>query len=391
MGTMHLSRTFTPTRQAGLDRLDSLAPRLGRAYAAGRNTDHGPDRAQGASLLSPWLRHRLILEQEAVRVTEDHHGPAAEKFVQEVFWRSYFKGWLETHPVVWDRYLAGLAHAQNRLATESGLRKHYEAACAGQTGTACFDAWAQELVATNWLHNHTRMWFASIWIFTLRLPWELGAAFFLRHLLDGDAASNTLSWRWVAGLHTPGKHYVARADNIARYTDGRFNPAGELNEAPDPLDESAPTPTVRLTETEPPQGDVWLLLHDEDLCPETLPLEGCTVRGVAGVITHTAITDAVSAPVTAFASAALQDGLDRAQAHFGVPGTLLKSTQDISGWAGGPVVMPYAPVGPARTLLGNAGTMVRRPWDGACWPHATRGYFGLRTKIPGIVRSLGVV
>jgi deoxyribodipyrimidine photo-lyase len=65
----------------------------------------------------------------------------------------------------------------------------------------------QELVETGYLHNHARMWFASIWIFTLRLPWELGADFFLRHLLDGDAASNTLSWRWVAGLHTKGKHY----------------------------------------------------------------------------------------------------------------------------------------------------------------------------------------
>jgi deoxyribodipyrimidine photo-lyase len=59
------------------------------------------------------------------------------------------------------------------------------------------------------------MWFASIWIFTLRLPWPLGAAFFQAHLQDHDAASNTLSWRWVAGIQTPGKHYLARAENIA--------------------------------------------------------------------------------------------------------------------------------------------------------------------------------
>ncbi len=385
---MHETRHFTPTRAAGLDRLNTISQGLGRAYASTRNTDYGPEEAQGASLLSPWLRHRLILEQEVVQHAEHHHGPAAEKYIQEVFWRTYFKGWLEAHPAVWDRYRQGLTQARNRLATESGLRRQYEAACAGQTGIACFDAWAQELVAGNWLHNHTRMWFASIWIFTLRLPWELGAALFLRHLLDGDAASNTLSWRWVAGLHTPGKHYVARAENIARYTGGRFNPVGELNEAPDPLVEDAPTPTVRLPEPAAPQGDVWLMLHDEDLCPELLPLEGCTVRGVAGVLTHPAITDAVSAPVQAFAGAALDDALARAAQHFGVPAQRLDDAGQT--WAAGPVVLPYAPVGPARDMLAGHGAMVRRPWDAAAWPHAGRGFFGLRGKIPGIVRGLGL-
>ncbi|WP_238189582.1 FAD-binding domain-containing protein [Methylobacterium frigidaeris] len=70
------------------------------------------------------------------------------------------------------------------------------------------------------------MWFASIWIFSLRLPWELGAEFFLRRLLDGDPASNTLSWRWVAGLHTRGRPYLARRDNIRDFTEGRHDPAG---------------------------------------------------------------------------------------------------------------------------------------------------------------------
>ncbi len=79
-------------------------------------------------------------------------------------------------------------------------------------------------MATGYLHNHARMWFASIWIFTLRLPWELGADFFLRHLLDGDPASNTLSWRWVGGMQTMGKTYLARADNIATLH-GRAVPA----------------------------------------------------------------------------------------------------------------------------------------------------------------------
>ena len=62
------------------------------------------------------------------------------------------------------------------------------------------------------------MWFASIWIFTLKLPWQLGAAFFLEYLYDGDVASNTLSWRWVAGIHTKNKAYFASAENIQKYS-----------------------------------------------------------------------------------------------------------------------------------------------------------------------------
>jgi deoxyribodipyrimidine photolyase len=84
------------------------------------------------------------------------------------------------------------------------------------------------------------MWFASIWIFTLRIPWQLGAAFMYHHLLDGDPASNTLSWRWVAGLHTKGKTYLARADNITKYSDGRWNPKeSELAAAPFHIEDEA--------------------------------------------------------------------------------------------------------------------------------------------------------
>ncbi len=94
--------------------------------------------------------------------------------------------------------------------------------------------------SAGYLHNHARMWFASIWIFTLRLPWVLGADFFMRHLCDGDPASNTLSWRWVAGLHTRGKTYLARASNIATYTGGRFTPQDhDLAAFAPPLTEAA--------------------------------------------------------------------------------------------------------------------------------------------------------
>ena len=214
-----------PTREEALRRLSAFVPKAGRDYASKRNYDL-PGHPH-VSVLSPYIRHRLVTEEEVLRAILGRHSlAAAEKSVQEVLWRTYWKGWLELRPTVWADYRRSLKAALDRVQTEGGLRRDWEAACKGETGLDAFDHWARELTTTGYMHNHARMWFASIWIFTLRLPWELGADFFLRHLLDGDPASNTLSWRWVAGLQTPGKHYLARPDNIATYTEGRFRPTG---------------------------------------------------------------------------------------------------------------------------------------------------------------------
>jgi deoxyribodipyrimidine photo-lyase len=126
--------------------------------------------------------------------------------------------WLEQHPVVWRNYRNAVDNLAARLEADPNLNQRYVAAISGQTGIACFDAWVDELIETGYPHNHARMWFASIWLFRLRRPWQLGVDFFYRHLLDGDPASNTLGWRWVCGLHTKGKAYLARAANIAKFT-----------------------------------------------------------------------------------------------------------------------------------------------------------------------------
>jgi len=170
-----MNRTFPATRAAGLVRLADITPRMGRTYAAGRNTDHGPETETATSALSPYLRRRMVLESEAVEAALAAHGPTgADKYVQEVFWRSYFKGHLETRPALWTDYQRLVVQGRNRLATEAGLRRVFHDAVAGHTGIDGFDDWSRELAETNWLHNHARMWFASIWIFTLRLPWALG-------------------------------------------------------------------------------------------------------------------------------------------------------------------------------------------------------------------------
>lgn len=380
-----MDRSFPLARAAGLARLAAFVERSGREYASERNTDRGPGVEASTSALSPYLRRRLVTEREVVEAALAAHGPeGAERFVQEVFWRTYFKGHLETRPAVWDDYRRRVAEGRDRLEKESGLRRAYERAVAGNTGIDGFDDWAREIVGTNWLHNHARMWFASVWIFTLRLPWALGADFFLRHLIDGDPASNTLSWRWVAGLHTRGKHYLARAENIRRYTDGRFDPEG-LDEEAGPLDEPDPAPkALELPAADPPpRGEVALLLHLEDLHPESLPLDGATVARVGGLVAH---NEGAVERVRAADRDAMADTLARAAAHFGCPAGLVEE-----GWAGGsPVVTAWAPVGPSAEVLPEGCSRVRRAWDSLVWPRSTKGYFRVRSAIPRLLEEVGV-
>jgi deoxyribodipyrimidine photo-lyase len=260
--------TLPATRDAALDRLAEFVPRAGVQYTSSRNTDRGPGQPCTVSRLSPYLRYRLITEQETIGQVASRHGQvAADKFVQEVLWRTYWKGWLEMRPAIWERFIEERDRQRQSLRDGSGLAN----AEAGSTGIEGFDDWARELVRTGYLHNHARMWFASIWIFTLRLPWALGADFFLRHLIDADPASNTLSWRWVAGLQTVGKTYLATADNISRYTDGRFAPTGLAREAVALTEHPFPPPFAlpQVMAARLDEPSVLLVTH-EDLSPESL-------------------------------------------------------------------------------------------------------------------------
>jgi len=205
-------------RDEALNRLEDFSNNNLGKYAADRNFDPGPENRNNTSLLSQYISHRIIDEQETIRAAyQKFPFKKIEKFVQEVFWRTYWKGWLEMRPQVWDDYNQDLNNLQNELNSSN-----YKEALEGNTKIPCFNDWVLELKEFGYLHNHARMWFASIWIFTLGLPWQLGADFFLKHLLDGDAASNTLGWRWVAGLHTKGKHYLASEWNINKFSAKKY-------------------------------------------------------------------------------------------------------------------------------------------------------------------------
>ena len=217
---------FIPTRASALEKLDYFIENGLKDYSKARNFDYGPDKRDNTSCLSPYISHGVINEIEVIKKSLNKFSFSKnEKFIQEVLWRTYWKGWLELRPNVWTDFLVELNSIKNKYKDN----ENYLNAIEGNTNIECFNYWVKELKDTNYLHNHTRMWFASIWIFTLDLPWQLGAEFFLKHLLDGDPASNTLGWRWVAGIQTQGKHYLASEWNIKKFTNNRFNQI-KLNE-----------------------------------------------------------------------------------------------------------------------------------------------------------------
>ena len=400
-----MTQTFTPTRAAGLAAMQAFVPSMGRRYANGRNFDSGPGAHHAVSVLSPFLRRRLVTEAEVVTAAVTAHGPEeAAKFIDEVIWRGYFKGWLERRPQIWDSYRTGLVADLDALDRDRRLHRDVSRAMHGQTGLACFDAWAEELSGTGYLHNHARMWFASIWIFTLGLPWRLGADFFLRHLLDGDAASNTLGWRWVAGLHTRGKPYQAQAWNIATFTRQRFTPRdSDLAVVTQGLEATEPDglpPVLPLRPHLPPVAGIptALLITDEDCRIEDFDVAGLDLRGVATLPTGALRSPLpVAEAVLRFDKAALADAAARIAAN---PVRLGADAPDVlAKWAAAlgarQIVTPYIPRGPMSDWMQGAAapltahgislTEWRRDWDRAIWPHATAGFFKVKQQIPRIL------
>jgi deoxyribodipyrimidine photo-lyase len=389
--------SFVPSRDAALSALGRFLSRAGEHYAEQRNYDFGVGARDNVSMLSPYLRHRLLSEEEVVRaVLNTHSLKQAEKFVQEVFWRTYWKGWLEQRPSIWTDYASQLKLLEDFQSPD------LDAALEARTGIDCFDHWMRELTDTGYLHNHVRMWFASIWIFTLRLPWQKGAALFLEHLLDGDPASNTLSWRWVAGLQTVGKHYVADAGNIRRYTNGRFSPQG-LCVAPAPLISGPhPDPSPIRALQRLPTGSWILLLTEEDMAPVIAPEMLADIAAVMLCPLAQTGTDKVNE----FREAALLSSATDIIREYNVP-LLAASGWSAQDWketladlAGIPLFTAYPPVGPLQSALrgletdlagaGHSLFYFRRQWDETCWPHARKGFFPFKEKIPSLLAQLEI-
>ena len=261
---------FEPKRDFAHKKLISFIDNNLIEYSKLRNFDFGPDQRRNISCLSPYITHGVLSEIEVMNLSlKKFPFVKIEKFIQEVLWRVYWKGWLELRPSVWSDYIINLQAIREKYKEDP----KYLEAIEGKTNIECFNEWVGELKTYNYLHNHTRMWFASIWIFTLNLPWQLGAEFFLKHLYDGDAASNTLGWRWVAGIQTQGKHYLASEWNIKKFTNNRFQNI-KLNEnAPPKISEK--TYSIAKKDFVNPEinNDKTLVIFENNLSFEMLDLK----------------------------------------------------------------------------------------------------------------------
>lgn len=406
---------WTPTRSAALAHLNDFLPDAGRTYERSRNYDDGAGRSN-VSQFSPWLHAGVIKETEVLQTVLAQHNPkAADKFISEVFWRVYFKGYLEQRPAIWRSYTEGRDNAFHAIANNSGLRTAYEQATGGQTGIAAFDHWAQELAETGYLHNHARMWFASIWIFTLKLDWHLGADFFLRHLIDGDAASNTLSWRWVGGLHTKGKTYTASAGNIARYTanhpEGPLSADGLASEV-EALTESTEFGRQPLNLPTAPGSDLFadtmrepyaLLLHDEGAHHAPLNLDNAPALIIGAACPAARSSADIGALASKFSRNAVASGVEEASAYYASESQIWDGDNNIgailSNAGVSRIVTPYLPTGwtrdalwPELETLASEGRVLQLlpKLDRATWPFAKAGFFGVKKAIDNVLGELGL-
>lgn len=403
---------FSFTRKDALEQLNAFIPLAGR-YAGTRN-QVVPGHPH-VSRLSPAIRHRLILESEcAAAPLRRYAASTVEKFTQEVYWRRYWKNWLSLRPQLWTAYLDQLAALQKNPQSE-GVRARAALCEAGEGPVAIMNHFARELMETGYLHNHARMWFAGWWIHIERLPWQLGADFFLRHLLDGDPASNTLSWRWVAGLQTPGKTYLPRRRNLEKYLPPEIleiHHAGlYLLENPCPLilppeQVSVITRPSLPSSPSPKECRLGIWIHEEDLFIEQSPLAALRPSAILATgDTATWTRFRYPEPKTSWLRAALTDAAGRAGSAFGIEARL-HADSPITGallrWASDHQLQQIAAMRPEigplddqieelQTTLTKSGIdllLLDRPEDLALRPLATAGFFGFWEKIQKSIKAV---
>jgi deoxyribodipyrimidine photo-lyase len=368
------------------------------------------------SRLSPAIRHRLILESESAEAPLRRYAPSTiEKFTQEVYWRCYWKSWLSLRPQIWTQYLNEVTALQNDPAMET-IRSRAARCEGGESPIAIMNQFASELVSTGYLHNHARMWFAGWWIHIERLPWQLGADFFLRHLLDGDPASNTLSWRWVAGLQTPGKTYLPRRSNLEKYLPPyvlkTHHQGLELLENPQALilqAEERPTITrPTLPSTPSMQEDkIGIWIHEEDLFIEQSPLASLHPKSIIAT-RDTATWTRLRYPKVkiTWLETAIDDGAKRANNAFGVEVEFSADSsvaEALLRWAREHQLQQIAAMRPEigplhdqlenlQAALLNAGIeliLFDRPEDLGLRSLATGGFFGFWEKMQKSLKADG--
>jgi deoxyribodipyrimidine photo-lyase len=239
-----MPETFAPSLAAAQARIAAVRP---AAYARTRNALDG-----AVTGLSPYITHGFVtLTDVLAGVTARHPLDMQHKFVFELGWRAYFRH-------VWQHRGEGILRSLHEGllpddAYAGELPAEIRTAC---TGLPVVDEAVRTLYTTGMLHNHARMWLASYVVHVRKLHWRAGADWLYGHLLDGDLASNHLSWQWVAGTGSR-KPYLFNADNVARYAPASWHsPGSVIDTSYEALDHIARQPArpLRREHDAPPRG-----------------------------------------------------------------------------------------------------------------------------------------
>ena len=376
---------FEASKAAALNRLNNFVEQNLSEYSKLRNFDFGPENRTNISGLSPYITHGVINEKEVIEKSLSKFSFSKnEKFIQEVLWRTYWKGWLELRPNVWTDYVAEL----NKIREEYKDNQNYKNAIDGKTNIECFNYWVTELKENNYLHNHTRMWFASIWIFTLELPWQLGAEFFMQHLYDGDSASNTLGWRWVAGIQTQGKHYLASEWNIKKFTNNRFNNI-KLNETAPPKVSEKTYSIVKQDFSNKNTDDENLFIFENSLSFETTDFQNHKFKKIY-IISNKNEKRSIklSEKVIKFKSLLISDQKQRLENNsINCEVVDISEVKNINE----KVIALYPTVGENLDYLNSNNLKIDflyRKLDQYSWQYCNKGFFNFKNYIPKIISSL---
>ena len=376
---------FEASKAAALNRLNNFVEQNLSEYSKLRNFDFGPENRTNISGLSPYITHGVINEKEVIEKSLSKFSFSKnEKFIQEVLWRTYWKGWLELRPNVWTDYVAEL----NKIREEYKDNQNYKNAIDGKTNIECFNYWVTELKENNYLHNHTRMWFASIWIFTLELPWQLGAEFFMQHLYDGDSASNTLGWRWVAGIQTQGKHYLASEWNIKKFTNNRFNNI-KLNETAPPKVSEKTYSIVKQDFSNKNTDDENLFIFENSLSFETTDFQNHKFKKIY-IISNKNENRSIklSEKVIKFKSLLISDQKQRLENNsINCEVVDISEVKNINE----KVIALYPTVGENLDYLNSNNLkldFLYRKLDQYSWQYCNKGFFNFKNYIPKIISSL---
>ena len=229
---MKLLEKHFENRDALIDYIRDLAPwaegtasaTQGRASEASRllqtvdAIEYGKSRNYGngkVTRLSPYIQHGIVSLNEIRNhvIADASDTKNVTKFIQELAWRDFWQRVAFAHP---DWLWQDIEPYKTGFAADDYDDDLPDDIANGKTGIACIDHFIEVLLTTGYVHNHARMYLASYVVHFRRIKWQAGASWFLKHLLDGNLASNNFSWQWVASTFS-NKPYIFNLENVDKY------------------------------------------------------------------------------------------------------------------------------------------------------------------------------